>query len=248
MIRAVRFACRFAFTIDPETEKAVRAHAKELFPPVAMERVVQELGKMANFPNLREALLQLFDYGLLQEIFPKLESLERKDIEELTKRVPDFPHQLPIIAYLLELFPDFSEKEKEELCKYLKLSNQDINFTLFLGKTQKLFAKKDSENLDWAYFYANPFAHSCLGIMAAHLDIEKRPAFIALHEKKRAELQNFITRILERKPVVSSSHLIEIGIQPGKKMGDLLAEAEKISINEMLEDPKAVLEKLHLKN
>jgi tRNA nucleotidyltransferase/poly(A) polymerase len=31
MMRGVRLACRFGFEIEPETEQAIRAHAKELF-------------------------------------------------------------------------------------------------------------------------------------------------------------------------------------------------------------------------
>lgn len=39
MIRAARLACRFHFTIEENTKAAIRAHAKELFPAVAIERI-----------------------------------------------------------------------------------------------------------------------------------------------------------------------------------------------------------------
>ena len=39
MIRAVRFAARFAFNISSETQSAIEANADTLFPAVAMERI-----------------------------------------------------------------------------------------------------------------------------------------------------------------------------------------------------------------
>src|SRR4029077_17024706 len=49
MIRAIRFASRFDFAIDDETQHAIREHAHTLFPAVAMERIWQELNKMSKF-------------------------------------------------------------------------------------------------------------------------------------------------------------------------------------------------------
>jgi hypothetical protein len=43
---------------------------------------------------------------------------------------------------------------------------------------------------------------------------------------------------------VKSADLIAVGIQPGKKMGLLLKEAERIAINEQLEDKEMILQRL----
>ncbi|HEX5035421.1 MAG TPA: CCA tRNA nucleotidyltransferase, partial [bacterium] len=72
MIRAIRLACRFRFQIEPETEQAIRAHALELLPAVAIERIVQELEKAHAFGTLRPTLIQLHDFGLLTPIFSSI--------------------------------------------------------------------------------------------------------------------------------------------------------------------------------
>ncbi|HSX13482.1 MAG TPA: CCA tRNA nucleotidyltransferase, partial [Chlamydiales bacterium] len=69
MIRAIRLACRFNFTIEPQTQEAIRFHAKEIFPAVAIERIYQELTKGHDFKKLPEMLLELHSFGLLETIF-----------------------------------------------------------------------------------------------------------------------------------------------------------------------------------
>jgi len=247
MIRAIRLSCKFGFEIEEKTRKAIHAHSKELFPAVAIERVVQEFRKMATHPHFKEALLIMDDLDLLKEVFPDLSSLSHSDLEKRLEHLPDFPRKMPIIAYLLELFPAITLDKTIQLCKYLKLSKQEISCAQFLHYSHTLFTKDNPENFEWAYFYTNSFSTFALSIQAAHLPIEKRPDFEEEHEKRVEMLLLFITRIKENKPVVTSSHLIKAGVKPGKEMGALLAEAEKISINEMIEDPEKIIQKLNLK-
>ncbi|MDE3047536.1 MAG: CCA tRNA nucleotidyltransferase, partial [Verrucomicrobiota bacterium] len=72
MIRGIRLACRFGFHIEAATDAAIRAHANELFPAVAIERVWQEFTKGHAFGKLRLMLIGLHDFGILQAIFPDL--------------------------------------------------------------------------------------------------------------------------------------------------------------------------------
>ena len=59
MIRAVRFAARFGFSIDQRTQEAIVANADSLFPAVALERVWQELTKMSKYPCFDMALVEM---------------------------------------------------------------------------------------------------------------------------------------------------------------------------------------------
>jgi len=56
-----------------------------------------------------------------------------------------------------------------------------------------------------------------------------------------------VERIRTHRPVVSSHDLMETGIRPGKEMGVLLKEAERISINEGIEDKQIVMQRLKSK-
>ncbi len=245
MIRGIRLSCRFHFPIDPATEAAIRAHAKELFPAVAIERIAQELEKGRAFGKLRPMLCMLHDYHLLEEIFPSLKATSLIEIEKRIEPIKHFPVEAPLIASILELFPHSPLEEQIALCKLLKLPNLDQQFTAFLFQAKELIRKKSpTELIEWAYFYANRFAAISLRIIAAHLDEDKREQFFAYHDEKKAQLATSIERICKREPLVQSQDLSALGILPGKTMGLLLKEAEKISINEQLHDKKTVLSRL----
>ena len=80
--------------------------------------------------------------------------------------------------------------------------------------------------------------------MAAEKPLEERNLFLKVHEFSKQSLLDHIKKIQNKTPLVTSEHLKKEGILPGIKMGKLLHEAEKISINEDLNNPNLVIEKL----
>jgi len=72
MLRAVRFATRLGFTIDPRTADAIRGSAA-LARDLSGERVQQEIVKMLEAPKPSEAFRLLSDLRLLEVICPELE-------------------------------------------------------------------------------------------------------------------------------------------------------------------------------
>jgi len=68
MLRAVRFAARLGFSIAPETEKAIRDHAKYL-TRISPERIAAELRIMLTPTSRAQAYRLLNDLGLLELIF-----------------------------------------------------------------------------------------------------------------------------------------------------------------------------------
>ena len=63
MVRAVRFAARFEFEIQPATAQAIVHHAPQIVG-ISGERVFDELSKMLSRPSAPEALLRLEELGL----------------------------------------------------------------------------------------------------------------------------------------------------------------------------------------
>ena len=243
MIRAIRLACRFQFRIDPATELAIRAHANELFPAVAIERIVQELEKGHSFGSLEKMLFLLHTHDLLAPIFPELKGVSAPDLEKRLSPLKHYPEKAPLIAFLLPLFPDFSLEKQLELCKKLKLPNLDQQFTIFLHQAA-LITNRETEKVQWAHFYANPFHEEALEILAAHLEKSQREPFFKEHKKRIHLLQEAIFRIERHDPVVKSVALLEAGILPGKSMGLLLKEAERISCNEQIYECAPIIELL----
>ena len=206
---------------------------------------MQELEKAHKTRKLKQVLIQLHDFGLLPSLFPALKSVSLSEIKKRVEPLEHFPHLAPLIAFLLELFPDLHLQQRLDLCKYLKLSNIDAHFIPLLDHAQELtHRKRVIELMEWAYFYSNPYSSLCLQIIAAHFDELKRVQFFQEHKHRTALLQPDIDRIVEHKPIIQAKDLLKEGILAGKSMGLLLKEAERIAINQRLTDQNLILEQL----
>ncbi|MEN9344020.1 MAG: cCA-adding enzyme [Chlamydiota bacterium] len=231
MMRAIRYATRFGFKIEEKTKEALIAYATTLLPSVAIERIWQEFKKMSQFDHFDKGLAALYDVGLLQVIFPSLKECRIEPISRM-------PNGTPTIAEVLFLFPQIDQPSLIELCEYLKISSEEKEIALFLHKSRHLFSLPLTD-AEWVLWYASPHAPLALQCKAALLEQEAAGAFLIYHAKRQEELDFWIRAVKE--PVVRSSHLFKEGIGPGKKMGQLLKEAEKISIEHRLKDPDSVI-------
>lgn len=245
MIRAIRFAARFGFNIDPETQEAILENAPSLFPAVSMERIWQELQKMAAGPRFEHALLEMHRLKLLPTIFPELMDVHLNELKERIQHFSQFPPSFPAIGYLLELFSEKNGREVEDLCRYLKTSTKEIKFAQFVLKARRLFKEEYSsrppDRITWTYFYAHPASEQMLKLHAAHINESERHLFFSLHKKRKKALSFHIERIQKKSPLVTAADLKKKGILPGKQMGDLLKEAERISINQQLFSAEQVI-------
>jgi poly(A) polymerase len=100
MLRAVRFAARFEYTIEPATFTAIQRLASEIHR-VSRERVRDELTKMLVEGQARRAFLLLDQTGLLHEVLPEIEA--RKGVEQPPQFHPEgdvFVHTLLLLDKL----------------------------------------------------------------------------------------------------------------------------------------------------
>lgn len=74
ILRAVRFKNQFGFQYHPETYKALKKHAK-LAMKVSAERIQHELNRMIEGENRAQAIEDLSELEILEEIMPELEAL-----------------------------------------------------------------------------------------------------------------------------------------------------------------------------
>ncbi len=75
MLRAVRFAARFDYAIEPKTLSAIQKLAPQIHQ-VSRERVRDELTKMLTEGHARQAFLLLDESGLLHEVLPEIEAMK----------------------------------------------------------------------------------------------------------------------------------------------------------------------------
>ena len=100
MLRAVRFAARFGYTIEPATFRAIRELAAQIHQ-VSHERVREELTKMLVEGHARQAFLLLDQSGLLHEVLPEIEAM--KGVQQPPEFHPEgdvFVHTLLLLEKL----------------------------------------------------------------------------------------------------------------------------------------------------
>ena len=75
MLRAVRFAARFEYTVEPGTFAAIQKLASQIHV-VSRERVRDELTRMLTEGHARRAFLLLDESGLLPEVLPEISAMK----------------------------------------------------------------------------------------------------------------------------------------------------------------------------
>ena len=105
MLRAVRFAARFHYTIEPSTFAAIQKVGHEI-NLVSRERVRDELTRMLTEGHARRAFLMLDESGLLSQVLPEISAM--KGVEQPAQFHPEgdvFAHTLLLLEHLPQPCP-----------------------------------------------------------------------------------------------------------------------------------------------
>jgi poly(A) polymerase len=100
MLRAIRFATRFNYTIEPGTFTAMQKLASQI-DQVSRERVRDELTRMLTEGHARKAFWLLDEAGLLHQVLPEIEAM--KGVEQPAQFHPEgdvFVHTLLLLDKL----------------------------------------------------------------------------------------------------------------------------------------------------
>ena len=100
MLRAIRFAARFQYKIDPGTFGAIQKLASEIHQ-VSRERVRDELTRMLTEGHAKHAFELLDESGLLHQVLPEIEAM--KGVEQPPEFHPEgdvFVHTLLLLEKL----------------------------------------------------------------------------------------------------------------------------------------------------
>lgn len=100
MLRAVRFAARFEYSVDPATFSAIRKSAEQIHV-VSRERVRDELTRMLTEGHGRQAFMMLDESGLLPYVLPEIAAM--KGVQQPAEFHPEgdvFVHTLLLLDNL----------------------------------------------------------------------------------------------------------------------------------------------------
>lgn len=231
MIRAVRFAARLDFDIEPQTRDAMRAAAPRLVR-VAAERVREELEKMLAHPGRATAFRLLSETGLLPWLWrdpPWDATRTPAAIDRLGRLAGDATFEAALATMLAECpLSDVATRSRA-----LALSNDQRQAVSWL--VEKQAALDDPEAPDLAAF-KTLMAHRSFADLRTIA--ESRYKALPDGPARRAQLAARIASIspnsIEPPPLVRGDDLIALGVPAGPWYRQVLDELYRRQLNEEL--------------
>jgi poly(A) polymerase len=252
LLRAVRFAGRFGFTIEEGTRLAISAEAG-LVKKVSVERIREELEKMLLDPTPRQAFLDLETLGLLEYVLPEISTakIEQRKVREQTLRVLQVlsrtPRQeRPVFYWTLLLLPSFRlqpiekrDAESRKFSKRMKFSVEDAELMAYLvretPKFREAFSMREATLLRWM---RHPEFEM---LMRFHeLDATSYDGNLAGLEFVRSAYPE-ARRRFERKPLLTGEDLVKLGLEPGPRFSEILRTIEDLALEGTLQTEEEAL-------
>ncbi len=253
MLRAVRFAARFDFTIEVETMACIIANAGTI-KRVSQERITDEILKMLGGPRPGVALRLLGETTLLFEIFPELSTSRNpfgffpdEVVVPKVLKINIVLHKLtgcgmvdPIVGLVL-LLSELRDKEFFQVLERMKLSaiQKQIATTAFtfngFGSGPRMFTRlREFGDADLSVLKrflrlpGNVEAQEVFYIESRH-GIDKFNANPVLER-----LANIKPEAICPTPLLNGNDLIAMGLKPGPIFTDLLHVVETSQLNEAI--------------
>jgi tRNA nucleotidyltransferase/poly(A) polymerase len=251
MLRAVRFAATFSFTLDPQTLRAVK-DLRSRITGVSVERIMQELRRMLAHPTRAAALQLLQESRLLPEIFPELNA-PLADPESFVAISSAF-HSLeavlfePALALLLRPLHESSHGESRQrlqaihaVCRRLKMANEEIDCISWILESLPVLRKIATRPLHLLKpLLADPRAPLLLAASAAAdaaAGLAADDAAFAWHYLSRNPPEQ-----LNPPPWINGDDVKALGVPPGPEIRRILTAVRHAQLDEQLPSRTAALE------
>lgn len=272
MLRAVRFAARFGYSIEPQTSAAIQKLAPQIHQ-VSRERVRDELTKMLTEGQARRAFLLLDETGLLHELLPEIEAM--KGIEQPPQFHPEgdvfvhtllllekLPHPCPATLGWGALLHDVGKPPTFRVApdRIRFDGHVDVGVKMAEEICRRLrFSNHDTDQILALVKNHMRFAHAMQMSEATFKKFVRMPRFeehLELHridcESSHGDLTTYrFTRekiasmppeAVRPRPLVSGDDLIDAGYVPGPKFKEILGAVEDRQLEGMLHSGDEAIE------
>ena len=219
MLRAVRFAARYEFAIEPETLNAIQDAAKEI-TVVSGERIGTEMRRMLSHPNRETATSLLRKTGLIEKIIPNAPSLFSNQgiwgdlLSQLHRLDGNFESAL---ATLIE--PIFTESVLNSVSTGWKLSNNEIKTVRWILNNWKKLVVADQQ--PWSIIQPLLIQREAQSALAMAACQTENPGIGIQFCRDRLAWK---TDKLNPPPLLDGGALIKLGITPGPKFSLILSD------------------------
>lgn len=252
-LRAIRFAARFGFEIEPATWRAI-VHSAEHLSPLSPERVKQELEKTMDQVAQPSRALRLWrESGALSALVPALatisplviDALDHLPMPGLRGRPQRRTNRLAL------LFLGLDGKAAEQALRALRFSNSEVSWiSSLVDRWQRVGSELERAMADgepitelrirkWAATIGRTRVASLLRIASALWGAKCEVGLLPDRARRSAELYRRALRVAFRDPLeiadlaVDGDDLRSIGVAPGPLVGKIL----QLLLDAVLEDP-----------
>ncbi len=271
MLRAVRFAARFGYTIEPVTFAAIQKAPQ--IHQVSRERVRDELTKMLTEGHARSAFLLLDQTGLLREVLPEISDM--KGVEQPPQFHPEgdvFVHTLLLLDKLPQPCPptlawgallhdvgkpatfriapdrirfdghvDVGVKMAEEICGRLRFSNDDAAQILALIGNHMRFAQAQQMKESTLKKFMR-MARFEEHLELHRMDCQASHGDLTSFNFLREKMAATPAEVMRPAPLITGDDLIDAGYSPGPQFKEILAAIEDGQLEGRLRDRDAAME------
>ncbi len=269
LIRAIRFACRFNFKIDPATFSAIKKLSGQIHK-VSAERIRDELIKILCGNNVPRALDMLLESGLLQEILPEVctmlgvqqppEFHPEGDVYVHTKMLFDFlknPSTVLAFGALLhdvgkpatfriaerirfDGHPEVGVEMADKILRRLRFPNDERNKIMTLVATHMKF--KDVRQMRQNRLKRFLQSEVFSEELAMHrADCLASHGMLDNWEFCKKKLEEFGEEEIRPKPLITGHDLIKRGYKPGPLFKKILTAVEDAQLNNKIKNKTAAL-------
>jgi tRNA nucleotidyltransferase/poly(A) polymerase len=244
MMRAVRFAAKLGFDIEPETLKAITVNASKMVN-ISRERVAMELFKLLTAPFPLKGIVPLFSSGLAAHVFPR-EFMDNVLLGRTLRRFEEFHTTDPTLAMAMFLTDTSNPKTPMTMAQSLKLSNDE--------KTQIVTALLYVSAIPKAREYESAPSHFKRTMrvpgIGLGLEIAIQNEMLGITNVGTEALMSIVNDYrgltpeeIYPKPLVTGDDLIAAGLQPSPMFRDVLYMVETEQLDGKLTTRSAALER-----
>jgi poly(A) polymerase len=218
MLRAVRFAVKLDFAVDPDAWASIRKHANRI-TLISAERIAMELEQILAHPARAAGGRLLIDSGLASAIFPVYAGPKAEFSLEVLKHLPDATDfGLSLAAF----WAGFETKHAMAECEKLKLSTSLLRHVRFLLEHRGVLLETDMPVSKLKLLMHQPYFQDLLALEEAIQKASDRPV---------APVKNILSRAMQidpeevhPQPLLNGHDLMALGAVPGPTVGHLAQE------------------------
>jgi len=264
MLRAVRFAARFKYKIEPATFAAIKTFAAEI-RQVSRERVRDELTRMLTEGHARRAFQLLDETNLLREVLPEIAAM--KGVEQPPEFHPEgdvFVHTLLMLAKLPHPCPttlawgvllhDVGKpptfRRAPDRIRFDEHAKVGTRMTEAICRRLR-FSNDETDQIsalvenhmrfmDVERMNASTFKkfirlpHFDEHLELHRLDCQSSHRNLRLYEFTRTKMNELPPEAVRPRPLLTGDDLVELGYVPGPQFKQILTAAEDAQLNGLL--------------